>query len=249
DPSVRAASWGSPRGPLLAWEPGAHTEVGRAARRGPWNGGTLATAGGLVFQGTVDGRFLAMNATSGHELWSYDNQAATLAGPISYEVDGEQYVAVLGGYGSVFFLVAGFFAPNEGAPVSGRVYAFKVGGTAARPEIALTRRPTPPPPVIATTAADAARGAQLYRDSCLVCHGVAAIAGAVIPDLRTSPRLQDAGAWNRAVVDGEFVPLGMPRFAAYLTPADVELIRAYVARQAALLHAQERAKPPTQPRG
>ena len=82
--------------------------------RGPWNGGTLATAGGLVFQGTGDGQFLALDARTGKTLWSTDNQAATLAGPISYEIGGEQYVAVLGGYGGSFFLIEGFVAAVGG---------------------------------------------------------------------------------------------------------------------------------------
>ena len=101
DPQVRRAIRNSVKAALLAWDPVTQKEVWRAARPGPWNGGTLAVAGGLVFQGTVDGRFLALDAKTGAELWSYDNQAATLAGPISYEVDGEQYVAVPAGYGTV----------------------------------------------------------------------------------------------------------------------------------------------------
>ena len=78
--------------------------------------GTLAVAGGLVFQGTVDGQLPRARCEDRRELWSYDNQAATLAGPISYEIDGEQYVAVPAGYGTSFFLIEGFFAPREGAP-------------------------------------------------------------------------------------------------------------------------------------
>ena len=135
DPAVRAAIKQATSGALVAWDPVAQKEVWRSARRGPWNGGTLATAGGLVFQGTVDGQFLAVDAAGGKELWSHDNQAATLAGPISYEIDGEQYVAVLAGNGSVFYLTAGFLAPSDVGPVKGRVYAFKIGGTAPKPAL------------------------------------------------------------------------------------------------------------------
>jgi quinohemoprotein ethanol dehydrogenase len=120
DPLVRKAIRNSPKAALLAWDPVSQKEAWRAPRPGPWNGGTLAVAGGLVFQGTVDGRFLALDAKTGAELWSYDNQAATLAGPISYEVDGEQYVAVPAGYGTVFFLINGFFAPRGYRGVSAR---------------------------------------------------------------------------------------------------------------------------------
>jgi quinohemoprotein ethanol dehydrogenase len=162
DPQVRKAIRNSVKAALLAWNPVTQKEVWRAARPGPWNGGTLAVAGGLVFQGTVDGRFLALDAKTGAELWSYDNQAATLAGPISYEVDGEQYVAVPAGYGTSFF-INGFFAPTVGAPVNARVYAFKLGGAAPKPQIDFTRIPTPRPPVLNVTASAYQRGAQLVE--------------------------------------------------------------------------------------
>jgi glucose dehydrogenase len=128
----------SATGALLAWDPVAQEEVWRAERAGAWNGGTLATAGGLVFQGTVDGRFLGLDAATGKQLWEYDNQAATLAGPVSYQVGDEQYVAVTAGYGAAFFLIAGFQLPKLGALINGRVYAYKLGGTAAKPTIAPT---------------------------------------------------------------------------------------------------------------
>ena len=98
------------------------------------------------------------------------------------------------------------------------------------------------PPVIQVTAEAYARSAQLYERNCTVCHGVAAITGGVLPDLRRSIRLQDATAWRRAVVDGELASLGMPRFGKYVTAEDAELIRAYVARQAATLYAAEASR-------
>ena len=199
DPQVRKAIRNSVKAALLAWDPVTQKEVWRAARPGPWNGGTLAVAGGLVFQGTVDGRFLALDAKTGAELWSYDNQAATLAGPISYEVDGEQYVAVPAGYGTSFFLINGFFAPREGSPVNARVYAFKLGGAAPKPQIDFARIPTP---TTAGAARDRGRvsaaARTLYDNFCLTCHGIAAITGGVLPDLRKSGRLQDADAVEAA---------------------------------------------------
>jgi PQQ-dependent dehydrogenase (methanol/ethanol family) len=242
DPAVRAAIRAASRGMLLAWDPVAQREVWRSDRRGPWNGGTLTTGGGLVFQGTGDGRFLALDAKSGETLWSADNQAATLAGPISYEAGGEQHIAVTAGYGGSFFLIEAFLGPAEGHALNGRVYVFKLGGTAARPVLNLRRAPMPAPPAIAVTPDEYARGARLYERNCTVCHGVAALSGGVLPDLRRSIRLQDAGAWRRVVVDGELAALGMPRFGKYVTSADAELIRAYVARQAGMVVAAEAAK-------
>ncbi|MGH9383631.1 MAG: PQQ-dependent dehydrogenase, methanol/ethanol family [Vicinamibacterales bacterium] len=233
DPAVRAAIRKGATGALVAWDPVAQKEAWRSPRRGPWNGGTLATAGGVVFQGTVDGQFLAMDAATGKELWSYDNQAATLAGPISYEVDGEQYVAVLAGNGSVFNLTASFLAPAEQASVKGRVYVFKIGGSAPKPTIERVQAASAPPPVIPITAEQYTRGAQLYTQYCVICHGAGVISGGAVPDLRRSPRLQDAAIWSRIVHKGELKGRGMPGFEDQLTAPDAELIRAYVARQAA----------------
>lgn len=130
DEPTRAAVRGGVAGYLAAWDPVEGREVWRIGRAGAWNGGTLATAGDLVFQGTVDGLFQAVDAATGEVVWEHDNQAATLAGPVSYEVDGEQYVSVLGGFGSAFYLIAGALLPEPGALVHGRVCTFKLGGTA-----------------------------------------------------------------------------------------------------------------------
>jgi PQQ-dependent dehydrogenase (methanol/ethanol family) len=239
DEAVRAAIRSASKGMLLAWDPVAQRQVWRSDRTGPWNGGTLATAGGLVFQGTGDGQFLALDATTGKTLWSADNQAATLAGPISFAVGDEQYVAVTAGYGGSFFLIDSFLGPAQGNPLNGRVYAFKLGGTAPKPVLHYRRAPRPTPPRLGLKAVAYARGARLYERNCTGCHGVAALSGGVLPDLRRSVRLQDAVAFRRAVVDGELAPLGMPRFGKYVSAEDAELIRAYVARQALMAYEAE----------
>jgi PQQ-dependent dehydrogenase (methanol/ethanol family) len=234
DPATRRAIQNSVSGTLIAWDPVARREVWRAERRGPWNGGTLATAGGLVFQGTVDGRFLAMNARTGAELWSFEAQSSILAGPVSYQVDGEQYVSVLGGSGSAFFLISGFLLPKEGNTAKARVYTFKVGGSDRLPTLNLEPVPFPKPPELAATPEQYARAGALYGGYCLVCHGFGAISGGVLPDIRKSAHLQTTDAWRKVVVDGELAPLGMPGHGKYLDPTMAELIRVYVARQAGL---------------
>ena len=141
DAAVRAAIKSASKGMLLAWDPVAQREVWRSDRRGPWNGGTLATAGGLVFQGTGDGQFLALDARTGKTLWSTDNQAATLAGPISYEIGGEQYVAVLAGYGGSFFLIEGFVAASEGQCAQRPRVRLQAGWHGAAGRRSICRRP------------------------------------------------------------------------------------------------------------
>ena len=86
----------------MAWDPVAQKEVWRAQFDHPWNGGTLATAGNLVFQGNSQGEFTAYRATNGQKLWSAPTQAGVLAAPVTYEVGGEQYVAIEVGWGGAF---------------------------------------------------------------------------------------------------------------------------------------------------
>jgi quinohemoprotein ethanol dehydrogenase len=242
DEPVRDAIRNSLTGFLLAWDPVAQKEVWRAPLAGPWNGGALATAGGLVFQGGVDGIFRAFDAKTGQELWRFDNQAATQAGPIAYEIDGEQYVAVNAGYGSVFFLVAGFVAPRPGHALNSRMYVFKLGGAAAAPKLDLAVAETPAPPAIRVSAATMARGEFVYGQFCVICHGAAAISGGVLPDLRRSPILADAEGWKGVVIDGVKADLGMPAHAKWITAADAEAIRAYVAREAQRQYAKEQTR-------
>ena len=244
DPQVRKAIRNGYRGALLAWDPVARGAAWRVERRGAYNGGTLAVAGGIVFQGTIDGHFLAVDAKTGKELWSFDNQAATLAGPVSYEVDGEQYVSVPAGYGGV--LPDQWFVPAPGGLADQRarlhVQAGRVGAQASHPVR------THPDAEAAGTDRDPdqyRRGALLYDTFCLNCHGIAAITGGVLPDLRKSGRLQDAVLWKAAVVDEELASRACRASAGIISAADAELIRAYVARQAGLLFNQEQVAPVT----
>src|SRR5690606_37775613 len=85
---------------LLAWDPVAQREVWRSAAKGRVGSGVLSTGGGLVFQGSPDGEFAAYDDTEGKKLWSFDAQTGVVAAPISFEVDGEQYIAQLAGYGT-----------------------------------------------------------------------------------------------------------------------------------------------------
>ena len=181
DEALRAAIRSASKGMLLAWDPVAQREAWRSNRRGPVNGGTLVTAGGLVFQGTGDGQFLALDAKTGKMVWSADNQAATLAGPITYSIAGAQYVAVTAGYGGAFFLIDSFLGPAEGNPLNGRVYIFKLGGTAAKPVINFRKTPVPRPPAITVSAGVHAWRAALRAQ----LHGVPRRGGA---ERRRPPR-------------------------------------------------------------
>src|SRR6185295_18850320 len=92
----------APFGRLVAWDPVKQKEAWRHDHVSPWNGGTLTTAGNLVFQGTADGRFAAYNATTGDKLWESATGTGVVAGPVTYFVDGRQYVSVAVGWGGVY---------------------------------------------------------------------------------------------------------------------------------------------------
>ena len=77
----------------------------RIEHAGPWSGGVLATAGNLIFQGTPGGEFAAYRADNGTKLWSMPAQTGVVAGPVSYSVGGEQYVAITVGWGTAFGLL------------------------------------------------------------------------------------------------------------------------------------------------
>jgi PQQ-dependent dehydrogenase (methanol/ethanol family) len=239
DAATRAVVRGGATGYLAAWDPVAGREVWRAERAGAWNGGTLATAGGLVFQGTVDGLFQALDAQTGEVLWEHDNRAPTLSGPVTYEIDGEQYVTVLGGFGTGLYIIAPALAPAPGAALNGRVYTFRLGAAGAALPDPPPRPAMPAPPAVDVTTEQLTDGTAMFGRLCSICHGVGAISGGAIPDLRRSAALQSADTWREMVLEGQRVPLGMPDFSESLSPEVLEGIRAYVARQADLAYRNE----------
>ena len=227
DDETVAAMIKSMEGRLIAWDPVAQREVWRAERSSPWNGGVLATAGNLVFEGLADGTFRAHDARTGKELWRFDAQAAIMPGPISYSVGGEQYIAVLVGKGGAFNLaMPGFARPDPRIP--GRIMAFKLNGKAKLPA-----RPDPDtmpfqPSDEIFTAAQIERGGALFGSTCAACHGAEAQSIGVLPDLRRSNVLANRDVWYQVVLEGILADNGMAGFADYLSQSDAEAIRAYV---------------------
>ena len=132
DPKIKKAILGTVKGKLVAWDPVQQRQAWVAERPGPWNGGTLSTAGNLVFEGTAGGNFEAYRASTGEKLWSFAAQTGVMAGPVTYAIDGEQYVAVLAGWGGVFPLAAGEVSFKSGRVRNiSRMLVFNLGGTAS----------------------------------------------------------------------------------------------------------------------
>ncbi len=219
-------------GRLLAWDPVRQREAWRVEHGLAWNGGTLTTAGNLVFQGTADGRFVAYRADDGTRLWEAPAQTGVIAGPVSYLVDGRQVVSVMVGWGGVFALAAGDAARAAGVRSVGRLLTFGLGGTATLPE-ADPLPDVPPPPAFAleASAEEVRRGGTLYQRSCGVCHGLQVVGGGVIPDLRfASRRVHEE--FVAIVLGGTRQAQGMPSFAGRLESDEVRAIQAYVLARA-----------------
>ena len=126
DPNELAMVDSATVGYLLAWDPKTQKEVWRAQYKRPWSGGVLSTNGNLVFQGTSDGRFVAYAADSGELLWSVDTGQGIVAPPISYKIDGEQFIGVQVGYGGAYALMGGLEAANKNPERDGRMMVFKL---------------------------------------------------------------------------------------------------------------------------
>ena len=220
---------------LLAWNPVTQKQAWKVDTVAGWNGGVLATAGNLVFQGQLNGRFSAYAADSGKELWHFPAQAAILAAPISYRVGGRQYVTVLVGMGlspSTNSYTHGGIAIDSRTQKK-RVLTFMLDGKAKLP-------PAPPPfiakalpdPDYRADAALAKAGQNLFNSNCLVCHGWNAVGGGGAPDLRISPVMMAPPSFDAVVRGGALVANGMPKFGE-LTPQDLLALRQYLRSRAA----------------
>jgi alcohol dehydrogenase (cytochrome c)/quinohemoprotein ethanol dehydrogenase len=234
DPKVKAQIIRSLRGRLVAWDPVARKEVWRRELGHPVNGGVLSTAGNLVFQGTAMGEFVAYRADSGETVWSAPTFAGVLAAPISYSIDGEQYIAVEVGWGGAFGLAGGELALKSHTPSNvPRILVYKLDGHSALPPAAPDAAPQvlDPPPDLAS-AADVAVGKRLYHTYCSTCHGDSATGSGVLPDLRYSSIVKDRAALDGVVRGGALAARGMVAFGAEISPGDLEKIRAYIIHRA-----------------
>lgn len=221
------------KGRLIAWDPVAQEARWTVEHPGPWNGGVLSTAGGVIFQGKLNGDFAAYNAATGETLWSADVKSGAASGPGTFEIDGEQYVTITTGWGSAYLLSAGALASPEAVPPTvGKVVTFKLGGDAEIADIDIAMvDPTPKADEFGTEA-QLAEGLVQYARNCTVCHGPFAASAGVLPDLRWSAYSSSPEAWKGAVIDGNLQSIGMVSFADVLSEADAEAIRAYVVQQA-----------------
>ncbi len=227
------------RGRLVAWDPVEQAARWEFVHEHGMNGGVVSTAGGLVFQGAADGKFRAHAAATGEELWSFDAGSAFQGGPVTYSVDGEQYVLVPAGSVSMTRYMLPLHGDNAGPT---QLLAFKLGGSTQLPDIEPYNPPVPEPPEQTASAEQIGRGEALFEAaSCALCHGSGGVGvrpGGSMPSLQYLSKASHA-QFADILLKGVRKPLGMMPFADILSEQDVEDLHAFVIeRQWELYNAQ-----------
>ena len=232
-------------GKLIAWDPVNQSARWSVEEEIATNGGVLSTAGNLVFQGQGNGEFAAFTADAGRKAWSIDTGSAIESIPVTYTVNGDQYILVPVGWGSGSRL----FAPSwtMATPRSkrgpSRLLAFKLGGNVPFPTPADIVPPVPKPPQQTADAATIQEGEKLYKTFyCDGCHSPhldgssAWVLDGAVPDLRYAPPEVHA-QWYSIVLAGTHWDKGMPGFAnppkfafphLRMTTKQADAIHAYV---------------------
>ncbi len=220
------------QGLLIAWNPAEQREVWRVSLPMVESGGVLATAGNLILQGRSDGLFCAYRATDGRKLWQFDAGTGIMAPPVTYLLDGVQYVTLMVGWGGAAGLNN---IPGSGVvkPGFGRILTFSLGGQ-AKLEVPSFGHQGPPSPAIHmnATAALIREGDVLFGRHCFYCHGVAVVSSSGVPDLRYATAATHH-QFESIVLGGARQQMGMPSFKDALTPDQVRAIEAYILSRAA----------------
>ena len=242
-PSLEKLARGQPdyqsKGVLKAWDPVKQEVVWEVDSSGPWTGkffvafsggGVMATAGGLVFQGRGIGDLVVLNAATGQQLHVIKVGTSLSAAPMTYSIDGEQYVAIMAGINPAHL------PPEESASYrygnKGRIVAFKLGGGAVPSRPTLDRnesRFTKPGVARRGTMETIERGGKLFVQNCARCHHNAG--GGGIPDLRWMTK-STHGEFMDIVMNGSRADKGMGNFSNQLSAEDAEAVHVYLIEEA-----------------
>ena len=223
---------------LQAWDPIAQEEVWRVkheAVNGP--AGVLSTGAGLVFQGNRAGEFIAYDDLTGAKIWSTLTQAGTMAAPATFEVDGQQHLALLVGSPALPSEGPGAAAPTTLASTNNsRLLVYRIGGEVALPRIPIQTETDIEFEIPQTDASSEfiASGETSYNRNCAVCHGNEGISlrPDTYPDLRRSSRMINQESWEAVVLEGELQDEGMVSFSNVLDDGEAEAIRSYIISRA-----------------
>jgi PQQ-dependent dehydrogenase (methanol/ethanol family) len=234
------------KGSLLAYDPVAQKPRWQLDVGFPYEGGTLTTAGNLVFQGTTSGYLSVYRADSGEKLWSMFTGSGILGAPSTVEIDGEQLIIVAVGSGSTAAIgFARRFSSDPGGPA--RLLAFKLNGKAELPILSPREAETiPEPPRPRPDPALAAQGKDIWgANSCELCHGFNMIGGlGSVPDLRRASA-QTHSQFAAIVLAGLRKDKGMPVFSDSIGLQDLPALQAYVLEQAWRAYDEQNAHAPS----
>lgn len=214
-------------GYLKAWDPVEQKLAWQMELPNTWNSGVLSTAGGVVIHGSAEGHFYAFNDRTGDVLLDIFVGTGMIAPPITYAVDGEQFVAIMAGWGGP----ASNTLKGDEALLkysnAGRIISFKLDGqTVALPKSVPARGQFIEPPAVVASAEVVEQGRKDYVMHCGSCHGMY---GSVpmLPDLRRLSHAKHA-IFKNIVLEGILEENGMPNFSDDLSSANVDGIQAYI---------------------
>jgi quinohemoprotein ethanol dehydrogenase len=219
---------------LLAWDPVKQKEVWRVKHDYHWNGGVVTTAGGLVFQGSADGNLSAYDADNGKMLWQVNVGTGVIAPPISYMVDGVQYISFQVGWGGSNVALWSKATPDI---FPAHIYTFRLDGKAKMPVLIPAQRPTPLDFDYPGTNTEIARGGEIYLQYCMPCHGIIDKDYGALPDLGYIQKVK-FDIMDSIVLKGMLEPLGMPNFGSKLSPGDLDLIKKFIVSSSKKVHSK-----------
>ncbi|MDX1393800.1 MAG: PQQ-dependent dehydrogenase, methanol/ethanol family [Gemmatimonadota bacterium] len=222
---------GPDAGSLVAWDPRTQSARWAVPLAGFWNGGTMTTATGLVFQGGGDGRFVAYDASTGEVLWEAATRVGIIAAPVTYAIDGTQYVTVAAGWGGARGRSGAPYGEAAEYDQRGRIFTFALGGAAELPVPSRIREILVPDLDLPTDATTLAEGQRLYGEYCGLCHGAGGGSRGAMPNLHRATGLTHRN-FHRIVLEGLREEEGMPSYAGILDEAEVTQIHAYVVSRA-----------------
>jgi len=219
-------------GQLIAFDPISGKTQWSVKHEQFWNGGPLTTAGGLVFQGNGSGFFEAYNKENGERVWSKNIRIGIMAPPVTYMIDGEQYISILAGDGGASNFLGDNFGVWEGKVASikygnsGKLLTFKLNGKSKIENIPEKDLNIPAQPIINASLEDIKAGQDIYANYCAICHG-SGVHGKTISDLRFMSS-NTHKYFNEIVLNGMFEENGMKGFSDILSEKNAFEVYSYI---------------------